>query len=371
MNKKKNILWCTWKDRSNPDAGGAETVNEELAKRLVKQGFHIIFLVAHFPGAKEKEHKDGYTIIRLGNKWTVYYKAYRYIKRHLKNWPDIIIDEMNTIPFCTTRYTKKRNILIVHQLCRKIWFHQMFFPLNIIGYLAEPLYLRVLKKTPAITISQSTKRDLQRYGFRRKNIHIIRVGIEIQPILHIQENKKFKQPTILSIGSIRPMKKTHHILKAFELLKPTVPNAQLLIAGSAKTAYGTKVLRMIEKSKYKNDIKYYGTVNEEQKISLLQQSHILCSTAEKEGWGLTVTEANSQGTPAIVYNTDGLRDSVKHNNTGIVCTENTPNNLAENITDLLKNKKKYELLQHRAWKWSKTINFDNSAKDFETILSNF
>ena len=27
------ILWFTWKDRKNPASGGAEIVNEELAKR--------------------------------------------------------------------------------------------------------------------------------------------------------------------------------------------------------------------------------------------------------------------------------------------------------------------------------------------------
>ena len=29
------ILWFTWKDMNYPEAGGAELVNEELAKRLV------------------------------------------------------------------------------------------------------------------------------------------------------------------------------------------------------------------------------------------------------------------------------------------------------------------------------------------------
>ena len=37
------ILWLTWKDRKNPLAGGAEVVNEELAKRLVKDGHEVIF----------------------------------------------------------------------------------------------------------------------------------------------------------------------------------------------------------------------------------------------------------------------------------------------------------------------------------------
>jgi len=50
------ILWLTWKDRKNPFAGGAELVNEEIAKKLVKNGHQVIFLVAGFPqlsGAKK------------------------------------------------------------------------------------------------------------------------------------------------------------------------------------------------------------------------------------------------------------------------------------------------------------------------------
>ena len=39
------ILWFTWKDMKNPYAGGAEVVNEQLAKRLVADGHEVTFLV--------------------------------------------------------------------------------------------------------------------------------------------------------------------------------------------------------------------------------------------------------------------------------------------------------------------------------------
>ena len=40
------ILWLTWKDKKNPLAGGAEVVNEELAKRLIADGNEVIFWLA-------------------------------------------------------------------------------------------------------------------------------------------------------------------------------------------------------------------------------------------------------------------------------------------------------------------------------------
>ena len=112
------ILWFTWKDVKNPLSGGAEAVNEELAKRLIKDGHQVIFLVAGFPGGLSEEKINGYTIIRLGNRWTVYWKAYKYYKKNLIGWADLVIDEVNTIPFFTKYYIKEKNILFVHQLCR-------------------------------------------------------------------------------------------------------------------------------------------------------------------------------------------------------------------------------------------------------------
>lgn len=358
------VLWLTWKDRKNPASGGAEVVNEELAKRLVADGHEVIFLVGGFEGSKQEEIKDGFKIIRVGGKWSVYLKAYQHYKKYLSEWPDLVIDEVNTIPFFAKFYTKQKNILFVHQLCREIWFYQMFFPLNVIGYILEPIYLWLLNDRKVITVSESTKKDLVKYGFKKENISIISEGIELMPVDNLEKIYKFEKPTILSLGTIRSMKRTDQILKAFEILKKDIPEAKLIIAGKKEGMYGDQFINDIEKSIYKSSIKYIGSVSKEEKIELLQKSHILAVTSVKEGWGLVVTEANSQGTPAVVYDVDGLRDVVRNNETGLVCKENTPENLAEKMSQILKDRKLYETLQKNVWEWSKEINFDNSYKQF-------
>jgi glycosyltransferase involved in cell wall biosynthesis len=358
------ILWLTWKDRKNPLAGGAEVVNEELAKRLVKNGYEVIFLTAGFSDGKKEELIDGYKVIRLGNCWTVYWQVYKYYERNLIGWADLVIDEVNTVPFFAKFYAKEKNILFVHQLCREIWFYQMFFPLSLIGYLLEPIYLRLLNDQKVITVSKSSKKDLFNYGFKKRKIKIISEGIEIEPVKDLKVITKYKRPTILALGAIKAMKRTGHIVKAFEIAKLTIPDLQLIIAGSTEGKYGDKVLRMIKDSEYKDFIKYLGRVSKGKKIKLMQKSHMIAVTSVKEGWGLIVTEANSQGTPAVVYNVDGLRDSVKNKKTGIVCQQNTPEDLAENMLKLLEDKEKYEKLRLNAWEWSKEINFENSYNNF-------
>ncbi|HBU07230.1 MAG TPA: hypothetical protein DEB09_04060 [Candidatus Magasanikbacteria bacterium] len=363
-----NLLWLTWKDKKNPLAGGAEVVNEELAKRLVADGHQVIFLVGGFAKGMPEEIINGYKVVRLGNRWSVYWQVYKYYKKNFIGWADLVIDEINTIPFFAKYYIKEKNILFVHQLCRKIWFYQIFFPLNVLGYILEPFYLWLLRDRKVITVSQSTKNDLLKYGFKKENVNIISEGIEIESVGDLKATK-YPNPTILSLGAIRAMKRTDNIIKAFEMAKEKIKDLELVVAGTSEGEYGKKILKMIEYSKFKDSIKYLGKVSNEEKLEKLQKAHLFVSTSIKEGWGLVVTEANSQGTPAIVYNVDGLRDAVKNHETGIICERNTPENLAKNIVELLEDKIEYEKLRMSAWEWSKEINFENSYQDFVKNLN--
>jgi glycosyltransferase involved in cell wall biosynthesis len=363
------ILWLTWKDSKHPQAGGAEVVSSELAKRLVKAGHEVTFVTSGYKNASHTDTIDGYSVIRVGGRFTVYWQAYRYIKKNLADWPDLVVEEINTIPFCTRFYLRdKPRLMFFHMLCREIWFYQLRLPLSVVGYALEPIYLRLLSAERAIAMSLSTKKDLIRHGFHPKKVAVISEGIELEPITHLEPSAKHSKPTIVSLGSIRPMKRTMDQIKAFELAKAEMPDLQMMIAGGAGGNYGKKVLETIARSPYAADIKYLGRISAAEKLELLQRAHLITVTSVKEGWGLIVTEAASQGTPAAVYNVDGLRDSVQHGKTGSVCTENTPAQLAKNIVDLLSDTAQYRRLQQNAWEWSKQINFETSFKQFSEAV---
>jgi len=358
------ILWFTWKDKKNLLSGGAELINEGIAKKLAENGHEVIFLVGGFKGCKKEEEIDGYKIIRIGNRWTVYWQAYRYYKKNLKGWADIVIDEVNTIPFFCKFYVKEKNLVFAYQLCREIWFYQMPFPLSLIGYLTEPVYLRMLLDRKVITESESTKADLQKYSFKKENISIIPIALDIEPVKNIENIEKYPEFTVLSLGSIRSMKRTIDQLRAFEIAKEKIPELKFKIAGEAEGSYGKKFLKLIQNNKYKEDIEYLGKVDINKKLELLQKCHLILVTSVKEGWGLVVTEANSQGTPAIVYGVDGLRDSVKDGKTGLVCSENNPANIAENIVKVFEDKALYERLRVDSWQYASGFSWNRTYKEF-------
>lgn len=365
------ILWFAWKDLKHPLAGGAELVGSEIAKRLVENGHEVVFVVGGFEGATSEEVCEGYKIIRLGNRYTVYWKAYRYYKTHLQGWADLVIDEVNTVPFFCKWYAKEPNILLVHQLCREIWFYEMLFPISLIGYLLEPIYLWLLRDRTVITVSQSTQSDLERFGFAKHAIHIISEGIQLDPIDNLSSQQKFPTPTILAFGSIRSMKRTLHAVNAFELVKKTIPSAELIVAGSSQSKYAKRVRDAIERSAHSASIHMLGSVSKQEKIDLMKQAHVLCVTSVKEGWCLVVTEANSQGTPAVVYPVDELRDSVKDKQTGLVSKEQTSQALAKELIYLFEHQADYALYRSAAHAWSKTMTFDVCFQDFLKIIKEY
>ena len=367
-----HILWLSWKDHQHPEAGGAEVVARELMARLLADGHEVTMLTCGYPGAPKHEILNGVEIIRVGsNRYTHPFQALAYYLKHMRGRYQLLIEEVNGAPYFSVLFERKaRKYLLYHQMEGPVWFYETRPPLSHIGHYAlEPVASRLLAKsrTPVVTVSESTASDLVRHGFHPEQTHIISEGIEIEPIPNIDHIRKYRRPTLLSLGAMRAMKRTIDQLKAFEIAKAVVPELQLKIAGKSDGEYGRKVMTEIEASAYRKDIEYLGRVSRKQKMELMQKAHLIMQTAVHEGWGLTVTEAASQGTPAVVYDVNGLRDSVRHMQTGYV-TEQSPTALAYGIVKLLNHPHLYEQIRHAAWEWSKEITFDRSYADFKQVV---
>ncbi|MGB4758471.1 MAG: glycosyltransferase family 4 protein [Candidatus Saccharimonadales bacterium] len=370
-----NILWITWKDMGHPDAGGAEVVCSELCKRMITEGHEVTLLTANYAGAGDKEPVSGAQVIRVGSsRYFQPFQALWYYIRNLRNKYDVVIEEVNggAPYFCVFFGKQSKRFMFYHQLGRVNWFYEIPKPFSYVGYyFLVPLATRLasLARVPLITVSKSTQDEMAKFGFAPERTHIISEGLQDStvPIKSVKDIKKFSQPTVLSHGSMRAMKRTTDQITAFELARQKMPNLQMKISGSSSGTYGKEVLHYIESSPYKKDIEYLGRTTDEQKTELMQRSHAILVTSIEEGWGLIVTEANSQGTPAIVYDVAGLRDSVRNNETGVVTPEN-PSGLAGGIIDLLEDKKQYDRLQKEALRWSKQITFEQSYKDFKKAV---
>ncbi len=350
------LLILNWRDPSHPRAGGAETFTFEVARRLVAQGDSVDWFSAAFPGAPAEEDLDGIRILRKGSQRTVHWHAFHRYRGRLLGRFDAVIDEVNTIPFFTPLWAGIPTFMLIFQLAREVWWYESRFPVSALGFLAEPLYLRCYRRTPAFTISQSTELDLRSLGFRGP-ITIVPIGTD--PV-DDRLPPKAAMPTFLYVGRLSPSKRVSDIVQAFGCFRETAGPAQLWLLGDGPTAYVRDLRCLVNELGLANDVRFCGRVSQQDKLRRMAEAHVLLMASAREGWGLVVAEANACATPAVVYDVPGLRDAVRHDKTGLVVAA-SPERLAQGMLQLWKNPLLYKKLANQAVEWSRTFTFDKSA----------
>jgi glycosyltransferase involved in cell wall biosynthesis len=75
------------------------------------------------------------------------------------------------------------------------------------------------------------------------------------------------------------------------------------------------------------------------------------------------------GTPVIAYNVPGLRDSVKHGETGILVKDNSPESLANAALSLLNDPTLLRKYSVNALEFSRQFNWDNTADIFDRTIN--
>ena len=269
-----NILWFNWRDIKNPEAGGAEIYTHEIAKRLAEKGYSITLFTSKFRGCKEEEVIDGVRVVRDGGRYSVYQRAKEFYKKNGNKF-DIVIDEINTKPFHTPKFVDNGKIVaLIHQLAREFWFYETPFPVNLIGYyILERRWLKNYVNLPTITVSNSTKEDVESLGFRR--IFIVHNGLNVEPVDRIPE--KVEKPTIIFVGRMKKAKKPQDVIEAFKIVKKEIRDVQLWMVGDG-------YLRRKLESKAK-DVKFFGYVDKKTKDELVKKAWVIAVSGVREGWG--------------------------------------------------------------------------------------
>ena len=292
------ILWFNWRDIRNPEAGGAEVLTHEVASRLVKRNHEITLFTSSFNNALPYETVDGIVIIRQGGKYSVYSKAKAYYKRHKENH-DIVIDEINVRPFLTPKYVDEKPILaLIFQVSSEQFLLELPFPLSYLGhYYLEKKWLSHYTNITTITISNSTKEDLEKLDF--KNVFVVPVGLSVNPLSDVP--RKEPSPTIVFIGRLKRHKLPDHAMIAFSLVKKQIPDAKMWIIGDG---YMRKEL---ERKFIIKDVTFYGRVNSELKYNLLSRISFSCSSGHKGRLGSSCDRIELDGNPCCCIQCPGIK----------------------------------------------------------------
>jgi len=273
---------------------------------------------------------------------------------------------------------------------KRRWWHRVINPKKLIS-----------NSDQIIAVSENTKNDLiDLYKIPAEKIKVIYSGIsqEFQPITNNQKlnqiRQKYNLPNnfIFYLGNLEPRKNIEGLIQAFKILKsdntPVIParrirgknpeiyrnvqlttlrpdpeqtyNLQLVIAGPPSWSYHS-IYRLAYQSKFKNQIRFIGYVDSEDKPYLYNLAKLFVYPSFYEGFGLPLLEAMACGTPVITSFTSSLGEIVGQG--GLLVDPYNPQEIAEAVYQILTDEKLKNNLIENGQKQVKKFSWEKCAEE--------
>lgn len=364
------VLVVNWQDWTHPEAGGAEIHLRETFRRIVDRGHRVDLLCVAHPDAPAAETLDGINVIRRGRSRATFNFAVPRVWRSAlsRNAYDVVVDDLNKVPFYTPLYVEPPVVALVHHLFGATIFQETNPVFATYLLLSEQPIAHVYRRCPFIAVSRSTADDLERRGVDPARITVIPNGLpEIPAESEVLALPKDPQPLFVYLGRLKRYKRVELLIEAFARLAPEVPGARLVIAGDGahrqaleRTAGGLGLGERVE---------FPGWVGEEEKWRLLRRAWAVGYTSPKEGWGFSSIEAQRVGTIAIVSDVPGLRDTVLDGETGRVVPHGNVPALTEALRNAVDDPQARGRMEARAIERARTFTWDATAGATEAVLA--
>jgi glycosyltransferase involved in cell wall biosynthesis len=302
----KRIAVVNWRDRGHRFAGGAEEYAHRMADALTEAGAEVVFVTARDAGQLASEGG----VVRRGGRWTVYPWALLWLWRH-RGVLDAVIDCQNGIPFFSPLVVRGRTavVQVVHHVHdEQFGVHFPAGPAAVGRWLEGPAARRVYRGAVTVAVSPSTVAALRtrlRWTGRVEVVHNGTEPVAVTP-------RRAETPTLVYLGRLVAHKRVDRLVAAAALLRERWPDLRLHIVGTGPEEAALRELA----APLGNLVTMHGYVGAETKSRLLGRAWLNVTLSDGEGWGLSVVEAAAHGVPTLCRDVDGLRDSVRHRETG-------------------------------------------------------
>ncbi|HYY06185.1 MAG TPA: glycosyltransferase family 4 protein [Candidatus Limnocylindria bacterium] len=357
----RHILILNERDLENPRAGGAEIHLFEIFGRLADVGDRVTMLCAGFDGGARDAEIAGITVRRHGNRYTYYARVGAACRRYLRaERPDVLVEAHNKLPFLSPLYTRIPRLVIVHHLFGTTAFRQVPAPVAAVVVVAEALIPWCYRRDRFIAISESSRADLVRRGLPEDAIRVVLPGVDAARYRPAPEARS-AEPLVVFVGRVEWYKRLDVLLRALVRVRAAGVPARLVVAGTGAAL--PRVQSLAAGLGLASAVEMPGFVDEAEKVRLLQGAHVVVQPSEKEGWGLTVVEANACGTPVIAAAVPGLLDSVRDGETGLLVPARDDTALAAALVRVLTDGALRARLSAGALAWARRFSWEAAAAE--------
>ena len=327
------VLLVNWNDRENPHAGGAEIHLHEIFGRLAGRRHEIDLVTSGWPGAAPRAELDGMRVERHGGRHSFALLARPAVRALLGARPyDVLVEDINKLPLYLCRLTAIPFCAIVPHLFGTTAFLEAHWMTAAIVWAAELPLPRLYGRAAFHAISESTRDDLVRRGVPRERIEVIYPGVDAAWYCPDAGTPKALRPTFLYLGRLKRYKGVEIALRALAAACRSGADLALDIAGQGDDR--PRLERLAGALGVADRTRFLGFVSAAEKRRLMRQAWAVVLPSPKEGWGISNVEAGACGTPALASDSPGLRESVRHGETGFLVPHGDVPALAARMLEL-------------------------------------
>lgn len=341
-----------------------------LAMDLQELGWQVDVLAPHAPGAYQVENIENINVERFWYFWPEIQQTICYQGGALIN---LRTDKINYLKLPALVAFEWLNIFLKLVKGRYDLLHSHWIlPQGFTGVLASKLLKiphvttvhggdvfglqgKVLKKfkqftlgnVDAVTVNSSvTEEAVLKLNPNLEELHRIPMGVTDKNWNSEIESEKIKKkyqkgagPLLIFIGRLVEEKGVEDLIQAVKLLENQMPDVSCLIIGEGQDR---KIFEnLVQKLWLSNRIAFSGWIEPEKIPVYLAAADIFIgpSRQAQNGWveaqGLTFIEAMMAKVPVIATRVGGIIDSVKHEETGLLVNEQSPEEIAFSVQRLI------------------------------------
>ncbi len=175
-----------------------------------------------------------------------------------------------------------------------------------------------------LCISQAVREKAMTRGFPDEKLIVHYTGIDCDLFTRKPEAAGVREPqTILFVGRLVEVKGCAYVIQAFAELVKTQKDARLVVIGDGPLRRELEQLA----AKLHVDVLFLGAQPSAVVREWLARSRVFCvpsvttAKGEREGFGLSLIEAQAMGTPVVSSWSGGIPEAVKHGETGLLAPE--------------------------------------------------
>ncbi len=357
-----------------PFVGGAEIAVREVMARL-KDKYEFQVVTARMKMLPSTDVIDGISIHRLGfgiqwlDKLLFLPCAILYGLFHRA---DIVFGLLENQAALAARVVAKMQgakcIINLQSGDTEEWIKQKLGPFYF-------LYNWVYGKKPQyVVLSKYLKNRAIAHGVPSYNITIIPNGVDTQAFTKKGANVKKirrdwnadKKKVIITVSRLTHKNAVDDLIRAFALVQKKIPSV-LVVCGTGEDE--DKLKSLARELGVADDVRFLGLIPYNDLPKYVSSADVFVRPSLSEGFGNSFVEALACGVPIIGTSVGGIPDFLVDKKTGLFCKVHNPEDLADKITLLLKNKKLAKTIVKNGQKMIKQrYEWSIVAKQFDGVL---